>query len=268
MAALTTMVTNAQRDTKILSQKLEILQLQQEITGNFANSTICGCNFDPTKNTGEPVNHLRFNTTNATALKNSTVTLTNLYSACNSGSPTNAIARANQPLPGTQSALRVSNIALSNMRQVSPGDYTADLSINLNPASLVMPLHSPTVQIHFQANTATPAQSTITGCSVTSTGGGAGGGGSASSIDPGTCRAFSKTANLPGAVPADCTGALTGTFPRTPILTCHCPSSRPTVLACLPPATPSGTTGCSGGTATTGPLTMSAAIIQQYICCK
>ena len=170
MTAITTMLYSAQRETKSVAQKLEILQLQQVLISDLASSTMCGCNFDPTKNTGNPA--LNFDLSNpATA----SINMPNVYSSCVGGVPSNPTVIAGQLLPGTQGGLRVQDARLTNITATAPGSYRGDFIVNFEASAMVIARQPAKVVINFSADVTNPALAKITNCSSGATSGGGGG---------------------------------------------------------------------------------------------
>lgn len=79
VAVMSTMITNANRDVKSLTQKIEMIDTKSAVLGALVNSNICVCNLDPTKNTAA-ANTLRFNANN---LATASISLPVLYGSCN-----------------------------------------------------------------------------------------------------------------------------------------------------------------------------------------
>lgn len=226
--ALATMMTQMNHESRSLAQKLEIMQLEQTMMGDLANSAICGCNFDPA------------NTFNSTSGNLSTITvpLTNLYSSCDGGVPGNPTATANnQPLNGSQSGLKVSDVQLTNITRKAPGSYSGDLLVKFTPSSLIISRKPAKVTINLTVDDTTdPTAAKVTGCVAGRGGGGAG------SIPQ--CTTIKHSAYF--GVPSDCSlsggsGSITGLF------TCSCPSGT-SLFACLDSSSSgSGTCRTNGG---------------------
>src|SRR5262245_8337329 len=108
MAAFGSFMDSSSRSTKGLTQKMEILQLQQEILGDLANASVCGCNLDQAKNGAAAA--LNFNSNLAPAqLKAAQFSLGTLFAACNAAgnAPANPTVVGGQKLQGSLTGLVV-----------------------------------------------------------------------------------------------------------------------------------------------------------------
>lgn len=178
-----------------LTQKLEILDMQQTLMDAFSNADVCACNFDPDKNT-----------TNATAMRISTVplnpsaaiTMSTLYRNCNTSktAPIDPVMNAGELLPATQSAMRVVNAVLSNFIASGPaGVYRASLTVNFDASRMKISRQPAVLALNLILDETNPAQAQVTKCStggVASTPSMAGGPGTPCGSLPATGLVFSS----------------------------------------------------------------------------
>ncbi len=149
-----------------LTQKLEILDLQQTLMDAFSNADVCACNFDPAKNT-----------TNSTSLRFSTsplnpgtvVAMSALYRNCNATktAPADSVVNVGQLLPATQSAMRVTGAILSNfIASGPPGIYRASLTVNFDASRMKLSRHPANLALNLILDESNPTQSQIVKCST------------------------------------------------------------------------------------------------------
>lgn len=161
---MSSVLDNFSRSNRSLSQKLEILQVQQTLLGDLADSTVCGCNFDPTK---------VFDSTNLAAAQ---VQLDKVYGSCAGGTPGSPSVTANTAY---SSYLNVDKITLKNITsRGSPGAFQGTLEVNFKFREGEMSRHPAAVKLNFQADVAAnPTAARITGCAAGPVNGGGGGSG-------------------------------------------------------------------------------------------
>lgn len=180
-----------------LTQKLEILDVQQTLMDSFANPEVCACNFDPGKNStnGSPLS-IQVNP----LLPGQSVAMSALYRNCNDTrtAPRDPVFNVGQMLPATQSAMRVTSAVLGNFIASGPaGVYRASLTIRFDASSMKMARHPATLALNLILDESNPAQAHVMKCStggVTSTPSIAGSPGSPCGPLPSTGLIFSSPA--------------------------------------------------------------------------
>lgn len=212
-AALATMLTNAQRETLSLSQKLDTLSAQNFMLATLSNPAVCSCNFDPTKNSsGSP--HLTFNAANLTA--STELTVDRLYTECTGGALANPYFVKGLPLNGSPT-LVVSKISLSNISG-SAGNYTGKLSVEFDSNRMVMSRKPASIAIAFTANVTNPTNAVIQSCSAV---GGSSGGALA--------NCTMQTKNWTYGTPSSCSGD----YMAGALKTCDCPQGRKPIFCMI-----------------------------------
>ena len=172
-AGMVAMLDQGNRGTLSLQQKIEVLQVQQDVFRDLGEPTICGCNFDPTKNlsNGSP---LTFDSTNLAA---ASITLSSLYATCVGNVPGNPIARTGLPLSPAVPSVVVSRIRLAGITATGAGGYRGDIQIEFDPDKMILLRKPAHVTIGFQVDATIPTQTRILGCSTSVSGAGGSGGG-------------------------------------------------------------------------------------------
>lgn len=220
VAGITTLIVNGQRETQSLAQKLEILQIQQTVMGDLADSTVCGCNFDPTKNTtnGAPL------TFNSNAPSSSSINLSTLYSGCNAGQPSNPTLKVGQPVPGSQSGLAIASVQLTDIQPTgAPGGFRGQLQVSFDRSKMVISRHPASVALNFQADVGNPGAAKIIGCAAGAGASGSGGGGAPVT----NCIKYTGSFTSPY-----CSRRIpTGGFASYSGIACGCPAGK-TLLFC------------------------------------
>ncbi len=171
IAGITTVMDNGNREAKSLQQKIEILQAEQDIMRDLSDPSICGCNFDATKNTanGSP---LTFDIGSSA----SQINLTRLYASCINDVPGLPVAIAGATLPGTQTGVAVSTIRLRNFQSTGTGRFRAELEMAFDHNSLELSRRPASVNVTLNADVTNPSAARVTSCSTSRDPSGAGGG--------------------------------------------------------------------------------------------
>ncbi len=150
------------RETQSLSQKLEIIQIQQALFGVLNTPAVCACNMDPSLNTSNST-PLVFNSSNPATAR---ISFDRIFSSCAGNTPSDPILNRNQPPSGSSSGVRIRDIALENIQSTgTPGSYYGELTIGFTAQSLVMGRRPAKVGINFRADVSNPGQARITACS-------------------------------------------------------------------------------------------------------
>jgi len=170
MAGITSMLYHGNLGVKALQEKIDILQTQQDLLRDLADSAICGCNFDPSKNTSNG-SALTFDSTD---LASAAINLKTLYSACVANVPGRPLATVGQPLNGSPSRLQVESIELAKLEPTGTGLYKGQLKIKFDSSKMALSRKPATVSISLAVDTTIAAQARITGCSATTNPSGAG----------------------------------------------------------------------------------------------
>lgn len=132
---IATSIANLQKQNKAVQQKLESIELKQQLISIFSSRNSCKCMFVDNQLTAIPTN---LRTTN----------LQNLTHGCISGNWITPAAN----VPGTQTNLKISSVELVNFLDVglvAGTQYTADLQINFDPSSTVFSLKPITIKQAF-----------------------------------------------------------------------------------------------------------------------
>ncbi len=153
---LATFLTNLNSETGKLSQKMEILDIENIIRGVLANNQVCACNFS----------EVRFNSANP-----GSVQLSAIYSGCDSSNPPKGVEpliNANSPVGASTTGLMVDSIVLEDITPTPgvQGAFSARLVANLNPASLKMARRSPQAHVQLTADITDPSAARVISCST------------------------------------------------------------------------------------------------------
>ncbi len=140
--AIAALLIQVQKENKALSQKLDVVHLDQQITRYLTNPTSCGCMFQNT------------------VLNSTTKDVSPLKAGCPNPNPPPNLAATGEPLNGS-SSVKVESVTLNNIMTISGSVKAADLEITFDQSNLVIPLKNVTLNgILFQVN----ADQTIAGC--------------------------------------------------------------------------------------------------------
>lgn len=127
ISATTSMILSQQKETKALTQKLELSDLKNQIMQGFVNNDVCTWQF-----TGKTFSTDRVTTTNPSA---TTISLDALYAGLDNTSY--VFAQRDTALPGS-SGLRVSTIQLTKIVATGVTDqYKGTIQISFSPDSMI-----------------------------------------------------------------------------------------------------------------------------------
>ena len=144
--AIASLLVQVQKQNKALTQKLDVVHLDQQISRFLTNPTSCGCMFQNMRLTGTSID------------------VSPLKAGCPVTTAPN-LAAVGQPL-NTASSVKVASVRLNNIQTVSSSVKTADLEITFDQSNLVIPLKNVTLNgILFQVN----ADQTIASCGGSTT---------------------------------------------------------------------------------------------------
>lgn len=203
-----TMMSMQYKQARDLSQKVETLELRNSLMTVFTNANVCGCNFNPTQNTGQATD-LKFD---GSDLANASMTITEVYSRCGStGEPELPLLTANEKVPGTQTELRVERMEIRDFADTGTTDqlqatlytYFSEVGATRGRAPLQM-------RLNLLVDSATPTASTIVSCAAGSMPPGSGGGGGGGPTTPPStvtgCVLSAISACPTGTMPTSCVG--------------------------------------------------------------
>lgn len=165
LSATTTATVNMQRSNKLLSQKLEVLDLKNQLQSAFLNPDICTCQLNATMNSGNSAN-LKFDSTAGGASMN----LKELKSACVPTAST--LVKENSPLLGTQTGLRTASVMITNIQPTgNTEEYVSTVEVRYQEDTLAGPLAPMRFLQKFYADPASPANAkTVMRCRSTNFG--------------------------------------------------------------------------------------------------
>lgn len=152
-----TLIGNFASQMQQMTQKMEIMEVENSMRASFVDASICGCN-------------LKGLTFNATAA-NSVLSLPAVYGGCDGAQGILPIVEKDKALAGSTTGLKVANVEMKNFAATSdPGRYRADLIAQLDQKSLRMARHPPKIEVHIHADVSSPSQAKIEACSSSGTG--------------------------------------------------------------------------------------------------
>ena len=175
MMSMAAMFDAQGKQSRALTQKLEILALKSEIQTSQTNPGNCTCLLNPSKNNLQTSPALRFNSTTA----GSSMEITTFFGGCDSSDrPILPLAAKNQPLSNSGGGIRVSQIFLKDINHVSGNEYDGEFEIQFDPSSLVVARQPILLKQRFLADVSTPTAATVVSClgPGVSLGGGSGSG--------------------------------------------------------------------------------------------
>jgi type II secretory pathway pseudopilin PulG len=162
------------RQTAAIAQKLETVDLKSQIQASQTNSNNCTCLLNQALNTTQPALPLEFNST----LPNQSMELQTFFGGCDGANrPVLPLAVKGQPLPGSHTGVRVRQILLKDIQNVSGTEFSANFEIQFEPAGMVIARPSIVLAQRFNADLTDPTQATVASCIGPGGGGGGGGGG-------------------------------------------------------------------------------------------
>lgn len=165
LSAMTAATVNMHKSNKLLSQKLEVLDLKNQLQSTFLNPDTCTCQLNPTLNSGNSTN-LKFDSTIATSSMN----LKQLKSAC--APSASELVKEDSPLLGTQTGLRVSSVLMTNIQATGNTDeYIGTIEVRLQGETLAGPLAPLRFLQKFYGDPVSPANAkTVARCRNTNFG--------------------------------------------------------------------------------------------------
>jgi hypothetical protein len=146
-------------ESKSLTQKMDIMDLQQGLIGALSNAGVCSCTLNASTNTTD-ASKLVFNSNSA-----STINLTNIYSACPTGTNPTPAVTVSKLVPGSNT-VTVKSITLTQpqLTSATSGSYQATLTVNFDQSKLVTPRKSVNLPVNISADISNASQAKITGC--------------------------------------------------------------------------------------------------------
>lgn len=153
MSATASMFVTQQRENRALNQKLEMVELKNQIMQAFQSSSTCTWQLQ-----GKT-----FNTTGVTSTTPSTTSIDLVELRYGPNSSSLLLAKTNTLLPGSQSNLKVASIRLNNILATgNPDEYKGLIEIAFTDTSLARPM-KPTIVPQIIQATGSPT-ATITAC--------------------------------------------------------------------------------------------------------
>ena len=159
IATMATATVNMQKSNKLLSQKLEVMDLKNQLQTTFLNPDNCTCQLNPAVNTGNAAN-LVFNSTQ----NNASMNLKELKAAC---LPTSQVlVQESAPLLCTQTNLKIQSVRMTDIQPTgNTEEYIGNIEIQYQLDSLAGPLAPLKFRQKFYGNPASPPQAkTVLSC--------------------------------------------------------------------------------------------------------
>lgn len=143
IAAVASFTVQMQKSNKLLSQKLEVLDLKNQLITNFLNPATCSCQLNPAINVANAAN-LKFNSANAS----SSMDLQEIRTSCVSSA--SVLVKKGVALPGTQTGLVVESVHMSNIESTgNDNEFYGTIHVRFSPSSLAGPLQGVKIRQKF-----------------------------------------------------------------------------------------------------------------------
>lgn len=153
MSATASMFVTQQRENRALNQKLEMVDLKNQIMQAFQNSSTCTWQ----------IQGKTFNTSGVTSTNPSSTSIDLVELRHGPNSSSLLLAKTNSTLPGSQSNLKVASIRFNNILATgNPDEYKGHFEITFMDSSLSRPMRPTIIPQVIQA-TGSPT-ATITAC--------------------------------------------------------------------------------------------------------
>jgi hypothetical protein len=161
-ATLATLVTGQSKQIANAGQKLELMDLKNQLVSLVLNVDSCSCQFDPAIHTAV-ASSLKFD---SAALNIPDINLTELRSGCAFSDSRTIIAEATKPLRGSPTNLKILSVKLINIRFTgTPNEYTGQIEVVVDPSGNTTGLRSVTSELRFLKDPASIApNNTIKSC--------------------------------------------------------------------------------------------------------
>lgn len=158
LAAMVGATVTMMKSNKLLAQKLEVLDLKNQLQSTFNNPDNCTCQLNATMNTANADN-LKFDSTNTSSMN-----LRSLKQSCVATSM--ALVEENKLLPGTQTSLRVKSVDLVDIKATgNVEEYLGSIRVTFDESSLAGPLAPLQFGQKFYGDPTSPAANkTVLGC--------------------------------------------------------------------------------------------------------
>jgi len=160
---ISTLVVGLTRESKALSQKFEVLELQLAILSLFSRPSNCSCHFNSAIN-GIAPGPLTVNSTSGLAQSHD-IDLAAIRTGCDFGSTENFIVRANVDPSGA--GFVAESIRVENVRPTgSTGEYVGELTLRFGGPGMIRPLAPLIIPLRLAVNLSagTVSSRPIQGC--------------------------------------------------------------------------------------------------------
>lgn len=157
--AFSQMMSDQQKQTRALSEKLAALDLQSLLLKIYADPSVCTFDLTNTVLPANPGNPQKFTDTLPTAI--SPISLSTIHSSAQGASPPVLVSVGSS----VNSSLKIGSIRIANISKIATKQYLGELQITFTGTAAPMKPITSSITLQTDGGALNPGKETITGCS-------------------------------------------------------------------------------------------------------